>query len=161
MRGPCTTAYKFQTGTAEHDQNVGRLRFGIQSSVLFSKDPTSPIRGLGETGEAFEKIKSRERESDGNSEHVPLEVTGCWPVSCSSTLEARVSLSPDSPTQMLRQSLSMHRSRILLVFAFWPSACKHISIHTQDGAVGTKSTVVLAATTDRKNSNPGINLGIS
>lgn len=35
---------------------------------------------------------------------IPLEKTGCWPVSCSSTFDARVSLSPDSPTQMLRQS---------------------------------------------------------
>jgi hypothetical protein len=29
-----------------------------------------------------------------------LEVTGVWPVSCSSTFDARVKRSPDSPTEM-------------------------------------------------------------
>jgi hypothetical protein len=32
--------------------------------------------------------------------YLALEVTGVWPVSCSSTLEARVRRSPDSPTEM-------------------------------------------------------------
>ena len=50
--------------------------------------------------------------------HSPLENTGVWPVSCSSTLAARVSLSPLSPTQMLRQSLRMRSSR--MGFSFSP-----------------------------------------
>lgn len=47
---------------------------------------------------------------------IPLEKTGCWPVSCSSTFDARVSLSPDSPTQMLRQSFWILSSRITFCF---------------------------------------------
>ncbi len=44
--------------------------------------------------------------------YLALEKTGCWPVRDSSTLAARVSLSPDSPTQMLRHSLRMRTSRM-------------------------------------------------
>lgn len=47
---------------------------------------------------------------------IPLEKTGCWPVSCSSTFDARVSLSPDSPTQMLRQSFWILSSLITFCF---------------------------------------------
>lgn len=46
---------------------------------------------------------------------LPLEYTGFWPVSCSSTRAARVSLSPDSPTQQLITSLSTLMSRITLL----------------------------------------------
>ncbi|TNN51955.1 hypothetical protein EYF80_037862 [Liparis tanakae] len=50
------------------------------------------------------------------------EKTGVCPVSCSSTLAARVSLSPLSPTQMFRQSLRMRSS--LMGFSFFsPCSC--------------------------------------
>lgn len=56
---------------------------------------------------------------DGKS-HLPLEKTGVWPVSCSSTLAARVSLSPLSPTQMFRHSLRMRSSLIgFSFFSLW------------------------------------------
>lgn len=56
------------------------------------------------------------------SRHSPLEKTGVCPVSCSSTLAARVSLSPLSPTQMFRQSLRMRSS--LMGFSFFsPWSC--------------------------------------
>lgn len=51
----------------------------------------------------------------------PLEKTGVCPVSCSRTLAARVSLSPLSPTQMLRHSLRMRSSR--MGFSFSPWSC--------------------------------------
>lgn len=51
------------------------------------------------------------------TEDGPLEKTGVCPVSCSSTLAARVSLSPLSPTQMFRQSLRMRSS--LMGFSFF------------------------------------------
>ncbi len=47
---------------------------------------------------------------------LPFEKTGVWPVSCSSTLAARVNLSPDSPTQILRHSFIIRRSLIVLFF---------------------------------------------
>jgi len=47
-----------------------------------------------------------------NHPHLALLKTGCCPVRDSSTLAALVSLSPDSPTQMLRQSLRIRTSRI-------------------------------------------------
>lgn len=48
---------------------------------------------------------------------LPLEYTGVCPVSASSTLAARVSLSPLSPTQTFKQSFMILRSRITLPFA--------------------------------------------
>lgn len=58
-----------------------------------------------------------------NNSRLPLEKTGVWPVSCSSTLAARVSLSPLSPTQMFRHSLRMRNS--LMGFSFFsPWSCK-------------------------------------
>ena len=48
----------------------------------------------------------------------PLEKTGVCPVNCSSTLAALVSLSPDSPTQMFKQSLRMRSSLMGLVLFF-------------------------------------------
>jgi hypothetical protein len=41
-----------------------------------------------------------------------LEYTGVWPDNCSSTFAARVNLSPDSPTEMLRTSFWILMSRM-------------------------------------------------
>ena len=57
--------------------------------------------------------------------------TGVCPLNCSSTFAARVSLSPDSPTEMLRTSFWIRSSFIGFedlsaapwVLTFWPSAC--------------------------------------
>ena len=49
----------------------------------------------------------------------PLEKTGCCPLSCSSTLAARVKRSPLSPTEMLSVSFS-----ILSAFMGLPSSCE-------------------------------------
>jgi hypothetical protein len=50
--------------------------------------------------------------------YLALENTGVCPVNCSSTFAALVNRSPDSPTQMFRQSLRIRVSRIVFfVFA--------------------------------------------
>lgn len=60
-----------------------------------------------------DKLKIRQENcSEETQWKIPLEKTGLWPVSCSNTFEALVSLSPDSPTQMFRQSFTMRRSRM-------------------------------------------------
>ena len=59
-----------------------------------------------------EEVEEEEEEKALKNESLPLEKTGVWPVSCSSTLAALVSLSPDSPTQMLTHSLVMPSWRI-------------------------------------------------
>merc|ERR1712113_1269805 len=46
-----------------------------------------------------------------------LEKQGSCPLSCSRTLEARVSLSPDSPTQIFRHSFSMRISHMGFFFS--------------------------------------------
>ena len=50
-------------------------------------------------------------------------MTGCCPVSCSNTLDALVSLSPDSPTQMFRHSFMIRNSRITLFFCLSLEPC--------------------------------------
>jgi hypothetical protein len=46
--------------------------------------------------------------------NVPFEKTGVWPVNCSKTFAALVSLSPDSPTQMLTHNFVMRK--VLMTF---------------------------------------------
>lgn len=55
-----------------------------------------------------------------------MEYTGCCPVSASSTLAARVSLSPLSPTQMFRHSFMIRRSRMTFPLA---SSCVRQATH--------------------------------
>ena len=50
-----------------------------------------------------------------------FEKTGCCPVNCSNTLAARVSLSPDSPTQMFRHNLRILTSRMTFLDASFGS----------------------------------------
>lgn len=60
-----------------------------------------------------------------NPKKLPLEKTGCCPVRDSKTLAALVSLSPDSPTQMFRQSFWIRMDRITL-FVFFSTWEAHI-----------------------------------
>src|SRR3989338_7218350 len=103
------------------------LKFLYCSSYSFTRRPLSRISAaFSPRTVTWHEIFSLRRMPNVRTVYRALEKTGVWPVSCSSTLDARVSRSPLSPTQQLTTSFSIWTPRMgfsaLLLLAAIPLA---------------------------------------
>merc|ERR1711994_1008453 len=88
-------------------------KLSLRNSYSRTFNPRSKISSaLGPLTVQWTAIFSLRRIPKDLTVYRALENTGCWPVNDSNTLAALVSLSPDSPTQMLRHNLRIFVSRI-------------------------------------------------
>merc|ERR1711946_87954 len=94
--------------------SVGEVIF---PQLVFSDFKTTfkDLFSLGTTDCAVDSNFFITADTKERTVYLAFEKTGCWPVSCSKTLVALVSLSPDSPTQMFRHNLRIRRSRIMFL----------------------------------------------
>eukprot|EP00397_Hematodinium_sp_SG-2012_P055738 GEMP01068242.1.p1 GENE.GEMP01068242.1~~GEMP01068242.1.p1 ORF type:complete len:272 (+),score=65.20 GEMP01068242.1:280-1095(+) len=89
------------------------LKFFLRSSYSFTFRPFSRISSaFSPRTVTWHAIFSFRRMPNERTVYRALEKTGACSVSCSSTLAARVSLSPLSPTEMLMTSFSMRIDRM-------------------------------------------------